>query len=251
MMILTGSTRLKQLFPNYPHEPKDLDYFVSERIDGKDSFCDLNSKPIVEYLYNPVFTQELDGDDLFTLKISHIPFTERSKPEKFLKHLSHVKFLEENGCKLKPELLSKLVEFWKEIKVRKEPNFELDNDNFFQDKVQREITHDELHEFFKFGDSPAFNLIKSDKSKAAIDLNLWENLDHEHKIIIVLEEIFTLSYERGKDLLDRSSIMESYRSLVCSLLPLELAIFSVINHKIILSRENTEIYKSMKNKLAF
>lgn len=252
-MYLIGSRAILRLGHEFYREPKDFDYIVLEKDETlpKYDLCPLKNKEVrVEYHVNPVLikwleTNKMSLDILFTLKLSHILWNIH-----WIKNIEDTKWFSKNGTQLIPELHVMLVEQWKVTKnKRRTPNFELNNANFFYDKVKRTIDHDDLHQICKFYDRPIFERLKFDLNKAKIEESLFNTLSHDDKIKVVLEEMFVLTLERRYDMVRTNckvACFRTLRELVTRLLPEWLAVFTAMNFKEIMSHTNIckEIFKS-------
>lgn len=111
--ILIGSSAIKHWFPDFPREPKDIDYATSTESNSYQQG--------VEHLYNPILHKHfseniLNPSALLTLKMSHL-FWEHG----FQKHLWDVNFLLSKGFKYDEDLLTELRVFFEEYlpKVRR------------------------------------------------------------------------------------------------------------------------------------
>lgn len=70
------------------------------------------------------------------------------------------------------------------------------NEDFFKDAIKRDLPHDEIHKIVAHYDEPLYLKLKVDKSMAAYDLGLWENLSLEDKHNAVREECYVIALER-------------------------------------------------------
>lgn len=240
--MIFGSTAIKHYFPDYKHEPKDIDYIVKD----KSKFKDTLKK---EYFELPLLTfqEYINPDELYTLKISHS--VRHLRNNKFHKHLSDIRFLKSKGCKLLPELLDKLLLFWDNYHGKRLiPDMDKPNDKFFNDKVNRKFNHDDLHNHFKFLKRPAYETIKYDLSKAKVEEELFEK--SLLKEIIVLEELFVLTYERHKDNFFSDyyiTYKNMFEALVTRLFPIYISVWCLDNVSRILNKENFLLFNILKD----
>jgi hypothetical protein len=135
---------------------------------------------------------------LFLLKRSHVCFDIRWR-KTFLDY----QFMQARKLKIPTEhqnlFNDRLHETAKRVNYI-EPNFDVTNEEFFRRServVKRVFSHDKLHDLMKFGKEPAYFSAKVDKTKAALDPELFFSLSHETKIRIIQEEMFVLSLERA------------------------------------------------------
>lgn len=233
--MLVGSMALKHYFPDMKRKCDDIDYFITNDLE-KFNICE-NSEYRTEFYIVPknVIDYPLDGiiklNDLYTLKISHA-----IRDIFFRKHLSDIQFLQIKGCEINYPLLERLRKFWDGIHgIRKIPDFDKTNEEFFNDNVKREWNHDEIHLKFMYESKPQFTEVKFDQSKASIEISLFNKLTFEKKLRIVLEETFVIAYERYLAKPD-NIISKKYafnlalKSLITRLFPEEIAIFALINY---------------------
>ena len=100
-MLIIGSTAIKNFFPDFPRNPKDLDYVVDNE-DNKNS-------DNTEYLYNPIILKyQKDGylkpELILSLKISHL-FHDIN----WFKHIFDVQFLISKGIQYNKEIVARGV----------------------------------------------------------------------------------------------------------------------------------------------
>lgn len=219
---------------DYSHD--ELYQFNPNLIDQK-----VEIKHIPVNLLNGYFSDVIDMDTLLTLKVSHTCYPSRT-PIKTFKHVRDIEYLLNKGHKVKYDLVPGLFSFWESLKgKRTRLNFDKTNEDFFKDNVTRDIPHDELHFMFMYGNSPAFNLIKSDNTKASVEEDLFKILCFEDKLRVCLEEVFVLAYERKV----RPEI--SFCRLVTHLYPDFISIWALSNVNYILDRLSD--YKKFVSKI--
>ena len=92
-MIMIGSTAIKHHFPDFPREPKDVDYAVDYIDESRKStkLCEYHLNPIIGY-FNGIANPNL----IYTLKISHLIGWDIQ----WEKHMWDVQFLKNKGCLL-------------------------------------------------------------------------------------------------------------------------------------------------------
>ena len=226
--MLVGSKAIKYHVPTSKRTPHDTDYFTTDiskvtPIKGVDYFEIPNS--VIDY------SEVISLNDLYTLKISHT-----IRDLFYYKHLSDIRMLQNLGCKVNNNLLGRLTIFWDTMKgSRKTPNFEQENEEFFNDNVKREYNHDELHIFFMYNDRPMFEYIKENQNNASVSIEMFNKLNLTDKYKVVLEEAFVLAYERyviGKRKVNtkRYAFNLAMQDLITRLLPQEIALFALSNY---------------------
>lgn len=98
-MLLIGSKAIKSHFPDFPRDPKDIDWAVDKEMKGTQN---------QEFLYNPIIGH-LRGiaspDILLTLKISHAIGWDVN----WDKHIFDIQFLISKSAKLDYDLFQKLL----------------------------------------------------------------------------------------------------------------------------------------------
>lgn len=193
--ILIGSTAIKYWFPEFPRDPKDLDYAVDDEYKGDRA---------VEYLYNPVlfkhenhldvtmFANEsiLGPDAIYTLKISHM-FWDIN----WNKHIFDIQWLKDRGCKVIEPLFYDLYEFFKELHGgNKRSDLAMNAESFFNNAISCEHDHDYLHTLLV--NPPTYTKILKDGAEVEVDVSKFNNLSFKEKCSLVREEVYVMSWER-------------------------------------------------------
>jgi len=224
-MMLVGSKALLHHFPTMRRKSHDTDYFTTDESKvGVDGDIEIHYVPesVIPY------TDVISANDLFTLKISHAV-----RDINFKKHFNDIKFMIKHGCQVNKPLLKRLVPFWEELHgERRMPNFDKKNEEFFKDKVERGMSHDELHHHFMYGEQPMYMSIKRDMAKASVEVDMFHELSEEDKHKIILEEAFVIAYERfvGKDRRKyppRYAYSLALEALITRLFPVEISIYAL------------------------
>ena len=104
MFYLFGSRLTKKLFDDFFREPDDWDYVTNDIND--------NAKNNGYYYIQPTPDREMNGDEIITLRISHMIFK-----HKWQEAYNDVMFLKSKGCKLIPSFLDELRHFWNTDKL--------------------------------------------------------------------------------------------------------------------------------------
>lgn len=228
------SQRIKQLYEDF-REPNDIDYIWY----GK------SSKWIEYHQMIPIYKQELSGDDLYTLKVSH---TIRKK--NFIKHMKDCIFLKNKWCKLTSDLNYLLAYrdgyHWPRIKF----NFNQDNESFFKDNITRKYDHDWLHKQCSFWLEPAYERIKDDLSLADVNLDLFDMQYPIHKDWISMEEVLVIALERYNNKKPQTAIHLAAEKCITELYPDIIATYCVDNYeRLFIGWEIVDKFISIKEKL--
>jgi hypothetical protein len=195
--VLIGSKAIKDHFPDFPRDPKDIDFFTPY---SREQLELPNSEKKVETFWHEDLTKWNWGttatpDELYTIKVSHAFWELRNGS--WSKHMMDVLFLQSKGATLIPELYKILYKVWEDTHGKKKVNLEADPEEFFNDKIVKRIyDHDSIHESVAYYDRPLFERILRDDSDVAVDKSKWDALDHEDKLKMVREEIYATALER-------------------------------------------------------
>jgi Holliday junction resolvase len=132
---------------------------------------------------------------LFSLKKSHINFE-----IKFDKHIKEYHYLKKllNDDKLK-EITTKRYNETKERLNIKLPKINQTVHSFFtesQSIINRIYEHDDIHRIVAHGDKPAYFKIQPDTTMVWCSKLMWNKLQEQEKIEMVLEEAYVISLER-------------------------------------------------------
>jgi hypothetical protein len=229
-MIIIGSTALKYHFPDYPKEPKDLDVLIRRM---EDPVTTTNGRRIESYI-NPILTDELSNppfvieyigkDELYTLKISHMFWD-----IKWEKHMFHIQFMREKGCKLIGKLFYKLYNYWKEIHGENHRSDLTMNSSQFFDNQLKTYDHDVLHE--KLNPSPVYKKILKDGSEVEPDEQKFNNISFQDKLALVREEVMVMAYERLQGRGYREAYTWMLKKFIMNHAPIWEAIFIIENYK--------------------
>jgi len=134
---------------------------------------------------------------LYLTKRSHIVFPIHWR-KTFLDH----EFMKNKGVVISLEmtaLFDRRVQETKERLKYKDPDFDVDNEEFFRRSekcVRRIFSHDQIHEWMKIGENLAYLAAKEDLAKAALSPEKFWSLTHEQRILIFREEMIVLALER-------------------------------------------------------
>lgn len=217
-MILIGSTRLKELCPDFPREPKDIDYIVEDRTFYK-------SSKDIEYLDNPGFdlSKPLDLNDLYTLKLSHMFWDINWE-----KHLFDIRWLQDHtDAKVDKDLFYKLYQFWTDYHgENKRSELALSADEFFNNAVDTEHDHDWVHTLIK--NPPTFTKILI--GEVEVSEEKFNQLSHTDKLSLAREEVYVMAWERMQHMHYRQAYGKMLKKFIMNHAPLWEAIFILDNY---------------------
>jgi len=215
--ILIGSSAIKHHFPDFPREPKDLDYIgKGTNIPGK-----------VEYHVNRVFDESsydiMYPNDLYTLKVSHIFWD-----IKWEKHMFDIQFLKKKGCTLDRELFDKLYQYWNEVHgSNHRSNLELSKEEFFNNALKT-YDHDALHELLV--PIPMYKKVLADGKDVEVDESKYNALSFEDKLELVREEVYVMAYERLAGRSYREAYHWMLKKFIMKHAPMYEALFIIENY---------------------
>jgi hypothetical protein len=214
-MYLFGSHLIKKYFNDF-RVPNDIDWVTNDISELKKSTKD------EEYYFIPFSPdREMTADEMYTVKVSHAIYDIHWK-----KTMSDIRFLQIKGCKVIPDLLNQLREYWIEIHgEQKRTDFEVLPGKFFEDRLKRKFDHDDLHKMIN--PNPTFLKI--------IDVGVTPNpekfalLTQDEKKELMFEEAFVISIERFLNQPDKIAYNKAQQNLVTRLHPIWLADFVIEN----------------------
>lgn len=231
--LIIGSVAMNHWYDDY-REPQDIDLLTPIRFIGsKSDICVIETQwhsfaqEIIDQNEHPIFA---DPDLLFTLKVSHAEWD-----IKWNKTMADIEFMKRKGCQLKEDLYVRLVEHWKIIHGKKRVNLKQPVDIFFQDYVQREYDHEDLHRLVAFNGTPMHEQLRPDNTSVWCDKEKFFALDYEIQCEVALEEILVTAIERKKltSVSRNSEIMaaihHAYHKLVTSMTTGWFAKFLILN----------------------
>jgi hypothetical protein len=229
-MYLFGSKLIKKLFPDF-REPNDTDWVTNDP-----NVQLVKSNRQEEYYYIPHSpNREMTADEIYTLKVSHAIYDIH-----WAKTMSDIRFLQIKGCKLDHNFLKKLREHWKNIHVNKQrTDFNIEEKEFFNDNVKREIPHDDLHKIF----NPIPSYLKIINGIEPIE-EKFNKLSENEKESVCNEEAFVLAIERYKKLPYRQAYHNAQKDLVTRLHPIWLADYIIENWNKKFWRVKTNYYET-------
>lgn len=213
-MYLFGSKLIKQYFSDF-REPNDIDWVTNDKSELK------TSTPQEEYYYIPNSPdREMTPDELYTVKVSHAIYDIHWR-----KTMSDIRFLQMKGCKVIPEMLKELREYWVEVHGEQHrTDFEVEDGEFFEDRVQRKVNHDDLHKVLN--STPTYQKIVDGVTP---DPGKFNQLSEQDKKELMYEEAFVLAIERFSNNPNKLAYNKAQQALVTRLHPVWLADFVIEN----------------------
>ncbi len=190
--LIFGSVAAKHFYPDFPREPKDLDFLCEKGQSkkgteyawyGESSQWILDNNPDSEYVI-PEF--------LFTIKYAH------AKWDIFWeKTMYDVMFFQKKGVKVNETLYSLLMKDFTEFHGRRWAALKGKNSKtFFEDAVKRKYVHDSIHEAIAYYDRPLYERILKSPGEVACSKEKFYSLSHKDQIRLAKEEIFVTALER-------------------------------------------------------
>jgi hypothetical protein len=216
-MHLFGSHLIKKYFDDF-RTPNDIDWVTNDESEMKKSIVGKE-----EYYYMPFSPdREMTVDEIYTLKVSHAIYDIHWK-----KTMSDIRFLQIKGCKVIPEFLKTLREYWVTIHGdQKRTEFEVKPGKFFEDKVRRKVNHDDMH--MLLNPSPTYKKIINGDDVMPIP-EKFLSLSEIDKTELMFEEAFVIAIERFPNSPDRVAYQFAQQALVTRLHPVWLADYVIQN----------------------
>lgn len=186
--MIIGSTAAKHWNINRC-EPKDVDQFFYDGVEPEG-----DSHKIPEDLYRSIPQQDgyITPDALYTLKCSHFAWDIHWEKTK-----SDILWYKSKGCKLIPELYTKLVKYWEQEHGDKSYLcLNRKKDDFFNDFVDYVYDHDYLHEIVALPNKPVYSRCLKDGQDVLIDYDKFCSMSEADKVRMFREEITVIAAER-------------------------------------------------------
>ena len=185
-----GSHRLRELYPDFKREPKDLDLVIhsSLKLPPKGKGLDAGHIPPLDKIIEK--GRQLSADEMYTLKASHLFWD-----IKWEKHIYDIQFMQDRGAILDTPLFYELYEYW--VKKHGEPRrskLNMSAKEFFTNGLKGGYDHDLLHTLIN--PNPTFNKVLKDGEEVDVSEEKFNSLSFEEKCDLVSEEIYVMAYER-------------------------------------------------------
>lgn len=198
MKIIVGSSAL-EYFGISPRKPKDVDIWLTDDenklhlVDAKIMPKNIMGLLPIQYKWNErEYYKYTTPDAIYTIKLSHAMYDIH-----WYKTISDIIYLKKKGCKIIPELHSKLIEHWKTIHGNKEfLSLKKSKEDFFDDYIKYDIDHDLLHKIVAGQNLPIYIKCLKDNEEVLIDYDKFLKLSKEDQINLFREEIYTIAIER-------------------------------------------------------
>ena len=221
-VLIGGSVALKHWLKDESISPKDTDYFCyrvdcpfdlskfeesicnflyTDKINKREVFIVDNCPPLQWVLKNNINSTYIDLSNLLLLKSAHRYFY-LGKYKKSFKHLTDYSrllkliFLSSSQKKISEQYTQWLIEwaYFNDARLLHFPKLNKSKNQFFNDSVNYYVDHDHLHELVAIEDKPAYT--KCLTGEVMFSNKLFNQLDYQSKINMVLEESFVLALER-------------------------------------------------------
>lgn len=220
--LIGGSVALKHWLKDEAISPKDTDYFCyrvdcpfdltkfeesicnflyTDKTNKREVFIVDNCPPLQWILKNNIDSTYMDLSNLLVLKNAHKHFY-LGKYKKSFKHLIDYSrllkciFLTAKQKSISEEYSRWLIEwaYFNDSRLLHFPKLDKSKNQFFNDSVNYYVDHDYLHELVAIEDKPAYT--KCLTGEVMFSNKLFNQLDYQSKINMVLEESFVLALER-------------------------------------------------------
>jgi hypothetical protein len=192
-MILIGSAAIKHWYPDFPREPKDIDYLIYEY-----QHFEWSASHETEYLKNKIITDlyhqkenykhVINSKHLTTLKASHLCWDINWE-----KHMFDLQFLLNKGNEIEEELFWKLYDYWNVYHGKnKRSDLKMSKDEFFNNAINYNVAeHDDLH--LLINPTPTYTKILKDGHEVELDEKKYNLLTHEEKLDLIREEVYVMA----------------------------------------------------------
>lgn len=222
-VLIGGSVALKHWLKDESISPKDIDYFCyrvdcpfdltkfeesicnflyTDKINKREVFIVDNCPPLQWVLKNNIDSTYMDLSNLLVLKNAHKHFY-LGKYKKSFKHLIDYSrllkciFLSSKQKSISKEYNQWLIEwaYFNDSRLLHFPKLDKSKDDFFQSgDLVYYYDHDQLHNYCAIENEPAYT--KCLTGEVMFSNKLFNQLDYQSKINMVLEESFVLALER-------------------------------------------------------
>ena len=221
-VLIGGSVALKHWLKDESISPKDTDYFCyrvdcpfdltkfeesicnflyTDKTNKREVFIVDNCPPLQWVLKNNIDSTYMDLSNLLVLKNAHKHFY-LGKYKKSFKHLIDYSrllkciFLSSKQKSISKEYNQWLIEwaYFNDSRLLHFPKLDKSKNQFFNDSVKYFAEHDYLHELAAIEDKPAYT--KCLTGEVMFSNKLFNQLDYQSKVNMVLEESFVLALER-------------------------------------------------------
>lgn len=189
LKIFVGSHAAKFHLKNW-HKVNDIDIWTDGEVTnekGKD-ICKMPTEILSCFQNTAIATL----DDLYTIKISHLPYDIF-----FNKHKSHALVFKKHGAKLNQKLYKLLQEYWKQEHGNKDfLNLYRTKTEFFDDAVEKKYDHDWMHEMIAYPNRPVYTTVLRDGQEVLVDKAKFDRLEFAEQVKMFREEMCVIACER-------------------------------------------------------
>ena len=221
-VLIGGSVALKYWLKDESIFPKDTDYFCyrvdcpfdltkfeesicnflyTDKTNKREVFIVDNCPPLQWILKNNINSTYMDLSNLLVLKNAHKHFY-LGKYKKSFKHLIDYSrllkciFLSSKQKSISKEYSQWLIEwaYFNDSRLLHFPKLDKSKTEFFNPSVKYFVEHDLIHEKVAIEDKPAYT--KCLTGEVMFSNKLFNQLDYQSKVNMVLEESFVLALER-------------------------------------------------------
>ena len=248
-MILIGSSAIKSHYPDFPREPKDIDYAVGVNKNGLYPYIkgtEFLPNPILDKLYTSHngAAQICSTNHLCTLKASHLCWNIN-----WDKHMFDLQFLLKKGNKIEEELFWELYDYWNEVHGKnKRSDLKMTKDEFFTNAINYDVAeHDDLHKIIN--PTPIYTKVLKDGCEVELDENKFHALSFEDKLDFVREECYIMAFERYKHLDFRIAYHKMLKKFIISHVPKFALIFTLENYIELQNKPKINFIKQIENGL--
>jgi hypothetical protein len=263
-MIIYGSYALAYWFEDYYKQPNDIDVVLyDDKLLDQDFLDNLKKQSNLpleitkqdEGFFFDIFEDMTDNyfltpEGLLTVKMSHAMYDYN-----ITKTLDDIVFLQNKGISYNKEKLELLRIHWKKryASLREKIDFNKSPDDFFNSAVTRYVNHDELHEYLKLTDIPAYKKIIVDDTTVNVSQEKFLNLSKQEQVYTFIEEIAVLACERYFTLADsKEAFINASQDFITRMTSGWYNIFLLENLREIFSFiENSEEYFNLMGKIMF
>lgn len=263
-MIIYGSYALAHWFEDYHKQPKDIDVVLyNDKLLDQEFLDNLKTQSNLpleitkqdEGFFFDIFEDMTDNyfltpEGLLTVKMSHAMYDYN-----ITKTLDDIVFLQNKGISYNKEKLELLRIHWRKryASLREKMDFNKSPDEFFNSAVTRHINHDELHEYLKLTDIPAYKKIIVDDTTVNVSQEKFLNLSKQEQIYTFIEEIAVLACERYFTLTNsKEAFVNASQDFITRMTSGWYNIFLLENlREIFIFIENSEEYFKLMSKIMF
>lgn len=223
-MLVIGSNAVRRYYPDFPREPKDVDYVLTPT-----EYKELKSQQYggVEFHLNPVIdnVQGVASPELLlTLKLSHVFWDIQ-----WNKHVFDIVFLFEKGNDINIDLFWDLYRHWEELHGKNQrSDLTLTADEFFNNAL-KEHDHDYLHTIIN--PTPTYFKVLHDNSEVEPSEEKFNALSHEDKLALVREEVYVMAYERMPKLNHYEAYQRMLKKFIMAHAPMWEVFFILKNYR--------------------